>query len=162
MSAVLFMQESPGVYAPARPVDIRHAAMQLAEDAMRREPLTCSDPSTVRNWLIARFAECEREEFVVLWLDSQHRLIEAETVSTGTINAASVHPREVVRTAIRLNAAAAVLAHNHPSGIAEPSMADRTLTTRLRDTLAMIDCRVQDHFVIAGSAGVSFAERGWL
>lgn len=156
------MQESPGIYAPARGCDIRHAAMLLAEEGMRREPLTCSAPAVVRDWLVARFAGCEREEFVILWLDAQMRLIEAETVSTGTVNAASVHPREVVRSAIRLNAAAAVLAHNHPSGIPEPSLADRTLTTRLRDTLALIDVRVQDHFVIAGSAGVSFAERGWL
>lgn len=103
----------------------------------------------------------EREVFAVMLLDNQHRLIEFKELFQGTIDAASVYPREVVKTALKANAAAVIFAHNHPSGDPEPSQADRRITTRLQDALALIDVRVLDHIVV-GEQCTSFAERGWL
>jgi DNA repair protein RadC len=108
------------------------------------------------------FAGKEHECFVVLFLDSQHRLIVVEELFRGTIDGAAVYPREVVKAALRHNAAALVLSHNHPSGVAEPSAADRALTERLRSALAVVDVRTLDHVVVGGTAAVSFAERGWM
>jgi DNA repair protein RadC len=97
-----------------------------------------------------------------LFLDNQHRLIACETVSIGTINQTSVYPREIVKTALGHNAAAVVVAHNHPSGVAEPSMADRAITKRLQDALSLVEVRTLDHIVLGHGESVSFAERGWL
>jgi len=97
-----------------------------------------------------------------LWLDSQHGLIAVETLATGTINEARVFPREVVKAALRQNANTAVLVHNHPSGHAEPSAADRALTERLKQALGLIDVRILDHLVVSATECVSFAERGWV
>ncbi|VAW93941.1 UPF0758 family protein, partial [hydrothermal vent metagenome] len=96
------------------------------------------------------------------FLDTRHRVIEFEELFRGTIDGASVHPREVLRRALAHNAAAVILAHNHPSGIAEPSRADRHITERLTDALALVDVRVLDHLVVGDGEVVSFAERGWL
>jgi len=100
--------------------------------------------------------------FAIVFLDNRHRVIEYAPLFRGTIDGASVHPREVVKEALRRSAAAVILAHNHPSGVAEPSHADELITTRIRDALALIDVRVLDHFVITGEDIVSFAERGLL
>jgi DNA repair protein RadC len=100
--------------------------------------------------------------FAVLFLDTHHRAISYEELFHGTIDGASVHPREVVNAALRHNAAAVILSHNHPSGVAEPSEADRRITQRLKDALALVDVRVLDHFVVATEGSVSFAERGLL
>lgn len=104
----------------------------------------------------------EYEVFVVVMLDTQHRLIEALEMFRGTIDAASVYPREVVKEVLARNASAVILAHNHPSGVAEPSAADRLLTDRLKNALSLVDVRVLDHLVVAGADITSFAERGWL
>lgn len=130
-------------------------------EELKRESLL-SGPNAVKHYLRALFAGKEYESFVVLFLDSQHRVIASEEVSRGTIDAASVYPREVVKTTLRHNAAAVILAHNHPSGVAEPSAADRMLTDRLKQALAAVDVRVLDHFVVGADAPVSFAERGWV
>jgi DNA repair protein RadC len=130
-------------------------------EELRREFILTS-PGLVAEYLRVQFVGLEHEIFVGLFLDSQHRLIAVEELARGTINEASVYPREVVKRTLYHNAAAIVAAHNHPSGIAEPSWADRTLTRRLKDALALIDVRVLDHFVIGGSNVISFAERGWL
>ena len=100
--------------------------------------------------------------FLVLFLDNQNQLLASEEMFRGTINAASVYPREIVKAALQHNAAAVILAHNHPSGEPEPSLADRSLTERLLAALSLVDIRVLDHLVIGGSNTVSFAERGWL
>lgn len=121
-----------------------------------------NDPATVKRFLQARLGPLDCEHFDVLWLDSQHRLISVETLASGTIDSATVYPRIVVKAALRNNAAAAVLSHNHPSGCAEPSTADRLLTERLKQALSLIDVRVIDHFVVSAETSVSFAERGWL
>ena len=132
----------------------------LLED-MRQQPLL-ANPRIVREYLSVHYAGVEREIFSCLFVDNRHRLIALEEMFLGTIDGASVHPREVVKRALRLNAAAVILAHNHPSGVAEPSQADELITVRIRDALALVDIRVLDHLVVGGGACVSFVERGLL
>jgi len=147
----------------------RWAALQAARELVRRTTLeelsertVLASPEQVRRfltlWLRDRPAEC----FVGLFVDSQHRLIAALELFRGTLTQTAVYPREVARQALRLNAAAVILAHNHPSGVAEPSTADRLLTDALRMALGQLDVGVLDHVVVAGNRCVSFAERGWL
>ncbi|WP_151702188.1 RadC family protein [Nitrincola alkalilacustris] len=119
-------------------------------------------PQTVKRYLTAQLRHEPREVFSCLLLDNHHRVIHYEALFQGTINAASVYPREVVKLALAHNAAAMILAHNHPSGIAEPSMADRQITDRLKSALELVDIRVLDHMVVGDSEVVSFAERGWI
>lgn len=119
-------------------------------------------PDETRRYLSARLRDEPREVFAALFLDTRHRVLAFETLFHGTIDAASVHPREVVRRALGLNAAALIVAHNHPSGVAEPSRADESLTRRLRDALALVDVRLLDHFVVGDGEPVSFAERGLI
>lgn len=135
------------------------ARRHLAEALAGREAL--KDPAAVRRLLQARLRDREHETFAALFLDNQHRVIAFEELSQGTIDGASVYPREVIKAALKHGAAAVIFAHNHPSGVAEPSAADRTLTERLKSALAQVDIRVLDHFVV-GEQVVSFAERGWL
>lgn len=133
----------------------------LTEEMNVRDNL--ASPENVRNWLRLRLAYLPQECFIALWLDAQNRLILSETLFTGTLTQTSVYPREVVKTALQRNAAAVILAHNHPSGLAEPSHADQMLTTSLRQALAMVDVKLLDHFIVAGTARpLSFAERGLL
>jgi len=119
-------------------------------------------PEDTRNYLTARLRHLPYEIFACLFLDNRHRVIAFEEMFRGTINAAGVYPREVVRRALELNAAAVILAHNHPSGVTEPSHADEAMTTRLAEALATVDIRVLDHFVVGEGRPVSFAERGLL
>ena len=112
------------------------------------------------DFLIARLRDREHEVFCCLFLDSRHRLISFEELFRGTVDGASVHPREVVKQALARNATAVILAHNHPSGIAEPSQADEIITTRLRDALALVDIRVLDHLIVGDGTCASLAERG--
>ena len=127
------------------------------------EPGVCIDsPDKTRQYLTLKLAEKKHEVFCILFLDNRHRVVGFEEMFRGTIDGASVHPREVVRAVLEHNAAAVILAHNHPSGAPEPSNADRTLTRRLVDALALIDVRVLDHLVIGGTDTVSFAERGLI
>ncbi|MGL4757001.1 DNA repair protein RadC [Aeromonas sp. RU39B] len=134
----------------------RHLAQQLE----RGDALT--SPQLTRDYLQASLRDREREIFVILLLDNQHRVIHQEELFQGTLGSASVWPREIVRIVLKHNAAAVILAHNHPSGVAEPSRADRQLTERILSALALIDVRVLDHLVIGDGITVSFAERGWL
>ena len=131
----------------------------LEEKLKHGEALT--DVNAVRNYLTHRLRGYPYEVFACLFLDYKHRVIEYEELFRGTIDSASVHPREVVRHAIHHNAAAIIFAHNHPSGVAEPSQADHRITDRLKEALSLVDVRVLDHFVI-GDEVVSFAERGYL
>lgn len=134
----------------------RHLGEGLAE---RR---AMKDPADAKAFLQAQLRDLDHEVFVALFLDSQHRVLAYEVLSQGTLNAASVYPREVVKQALRHHAGAVIFAHNHPSGVAEPSEADRVLTRRLREALLLLDIRVLDHFVIGEGEPVSFAERGWI
>lgn len=141
------------------------AALELSRRHLRERLLrgdTLTDPQATRRYLMARLRDSSHEIFACLFLDTRHRVIRYEELFHGTIDGASVHPREVVRRALQHNAAAVILAHNHPSGITEPSDADRRITMRLRDALGLIDVRVLDHFIIGDGEPVSFAERGIL
>lgn len=121
-----------------------------------------SSPVAVRQWLIAKLSDLEYEIFGCLFLDTRHRVIGFEELFRGTIDGTSVYPREVVKAALAVNAATVIFTHNHPSGIPEPSAADRQLTRRLVDALSLVEIPVLDHFVIGGVDAVSFAERGLI
>ncbi len=132
----------------------------LAEEAAQADSL--ASPQAVRDYLRLALASRPYEVFLGLYLDSQNRVLGAEELFRGTLAQTSVYPREVVKAALSRNAAAMIFAHNHPSGVAEPSRADELLTQALRQALALVDIRTLDHFVVAGSRLVSFAERGLL
>src|ERR1017187_4974651 len=121
-----------------------------------------NSPSAVREYLRLLLHDRAHEVFVVVLLDAQNRVLAAEELFRGTLTQTSVYPREVVKTALRHNAAAFICAHNHPSGVAEPSRADELLTTSLKQALALVDIKVLDHFIVAGGSTLSFAERGLL
>jgi DNA repair protein RadC len=136
-------------------------ALKILEAQMRVAP-TLSSPDAVRDYLRLLLHARGHEVFVCVFLDSQHRVIACDELFRGTLAQTSVYPREVVKAALGRNAAAVIFAHNHPSGVAEPSRADELLTQTLKQALALVDIRTLDHFVVAGSALVSFAERGLL
>jgi DNA repair protein RadC len=142
------------------------ASFELARRALAQEMTardTFSSPGQVRDWLRLKLASRQNEVFMALWLDAQNRLLKAEELFSGTLTQTSVYPREVVKSALAHNAAAVILAHNHPSGVAEPSRADELLTKALKDALAMVDVKLLDHFIVAGNTPpLSFAERGLL
>ena len=121
-----------------------------------------SEPNEAAQYLRARCGHAEREVFGCLFLDSRHQILSCEDLFYGTIDGAEVHPREVVRRGILLNAAAVVAFHNHPSGNPEPSAADRAVTARLKQALALVDIRLLDHFVVTSSGFTSLASRGWV
>lgn len=148
----------------AKVVQLR-AALELGRrylEATLKRGVSLTSPAATRDYLIARLRPYPHEVFASLFLNNRHQVIEYEELFSGTIDGASVHPREVVKRALYHNAAAVILAHNHPSGVAEPSGADRSITRRLREALALVDVRVLDHFVIGDGEAVSFAERGWM
>ena len=142
-----------------------HAVHELharwMEARIRRDGALTS-PNHTRRYLEARLRGRRNEVFVAVFLDNRHQPIAYEELFRGTVDGASVHPRVVVRRALAHNAAALVVAHGHPSGVAEPSPTDRAITARLRDALALVDVRLLDHFVVDDGECVSFAERGWL
>ncbi|MGL4858964.1 MAG: RadC family protein [Enterobacteriaceae bacterium] len=120
------------------------------------------NPQSTRSYLQQLISHREREIFVVMFLDNQHRVIMHEEMFSGSLNSVEVHPREIVKAALKINAAAIILAHNHPSGVAEPSEADKIITEHVIKACTMMDIRVLDHLVIGRGEYVSFAERGWI
>ena len=155
----LMLRDSHGRYRQASADQILEAARQVIDQKMQRGDEFTS-PAAVKEYLCAKLAGFEYEVFAVLFLDTQHRLIEYAEMFRGTIDSASVYPRELVKEALRLNAAAVIVSHNHPSGNPEPSRADEVLTQRLKEALALVDVRTLDHIIVAGSSITSFAERG--
>ena len=139
---------------------IEMARRTLAEDMHASDAL--ASPQAVRNYLRLILRNKEYEVFCCVFLDAQNRVIAVEELFRGTLTQTSVYPREIVKRALALNAAAVILAHNHPSGVAEPSAADHSLTRRLAETLALVDVRVLDHFIVAGASSLSFMESGQL
>ena len=137
-------------------------ALAIMESRLQYHRDALSSPQAVRDYLRLRIADREWEVFVVLFLDAQNRLIACEEMFRGTLTQTSVYPREVVKAVLKHNAAAVIFAHNHPSGIAEPSRADELLTQTLKQALALVECKTLDHFVVAGEKTTSFAERGLL
>lgn len=136
-------------------------AIALIENHLREPGVAFTSATATRDWLRLNLAGLEREVFIVVFLDNQNRLLAHETLFKGSITSTEVHPREVVKAALRHNAAAAIFAHNHPSGYAEPSDADRRITERLKKALALVEVRVLDHLIVGSKEIVSFAERGW-
>ena len=147
----------------AKDDDTIQSAIAILDRRLRTtDDVFISNPEDTRHYLSLKLAEREAEVFCVMFLTNRHRVIACEEMFQGTIDGASVHPREVVKRALQLNAAAVCLAHNHPSGVSEPSRADEAITRRLRDALALVDIRVLDHLIVGGADITSFAELGLL
>lgn len=149
--------------------DAKYAQLAAVLEMARRhlsESLSAGDvltsPDTVRRYLVAKLRHCQREVFALLLLDNQHRLIHYDPLFEGTLNSANVYPREVVKLVLQHNAAAVILAHNHPSGVAEPSQADMDITRKLVDALELVGVRVLDHMIVGDGCVTSFAERGLI
>jgi DNA repair protein RadC len=158
------IHETPGHFQVLRPVTseeiLAMARALIKHNFTRGKALT--SPADTRTYLILELAPLEHEVFYCLFLDNQHRVIQLDELFRGTIDGATVYPREVVKRALQLNASALILAHNHPSGVTEPSAADRAITQRLVEALKLVDIRVLDHFIIGGAESFSFAEQGLL
>lgn len=149
---------------PAKYAQLR-AVLEMARRALNEEMRAgdvLASPAAVRDYLRLTLAGLAHEVFMAVFLDAQNRVLAVEELFRGSLTQTSVYPREVVKRALAHNAGGIILAHNHPSGVAEPSQADRWLTDQLKTALALVDVRVLDHFIVAGDRGVSFAERGWL
>jgi len=157
----LLVRDAQGDYRVATPEEVLTAARQAVARRVRRGA-TLSSPGLVRDFLRLKLGTLEHEVFATILLDSQNRVISYMELFRGTLTQTSVYPREVVKIALQHNAAATVLAHNHPSGVPEPSRADELLTQTLKQALALVDVRVLDHFIVAGTELISFAERGLL
>ena len=138
------------------------AALEILARRMRSSGVLMDSPEVVRDWLRLRVGGKLHEEFGCIWLNARHEVIEAGELFRGTLTQTSVYPREVVKEALRHNAAAVIFYHNHPSGAAEPSLADEMLTRQLKDALNLVDVRVLDHFVVTAEQTTSFAEKGLL
>ena len=156
----LYVRES-NLFREATPEETLVAAHHAISKRFRRG-VALNSPQLVREYLRITFATLDHEVFCVLLLDSHHRLLSFQEMFRGTIDSAAVFPREVVKEVLKHNAGAVIFAHNHPSGRAEPSVADECITRRLKEALALIDVRVLDHLVVAGTTFVSMAERGWI
>jgi len=137
-------------------------ALNILSRRLNKPEVAVESPENVRSFLALKLTGIEREKFCLLFLNNRHGVLEFEEMFQGTIDGCTVHPREVVKRALQLNAAAVVLAHNHPSGNAEPSQADIKITRRLTEALALVDIRVLDHIVVGAGEMVSFAERGLI
>ena len=157
------IQRSSGL-GPAKSAQLRAVLAlvkrALGQEVQRRDNL--SSPQAVRDYLRLNLAQRDREVFAAVYLDAQNRVIKVQELFTGTLTQTSVFPRDVVRYALLNNAAAVIFAHNHPSGLAEPSRADELLTQALKQALALVDVKVLDHFIVGAGGAMSFAERGLL
>ena len=163
MASPANLQDVRGL-GPAKTAQLA-AVMEVAKRCLRQDLQSggaLTSPGAVRDYLRLAIAEREHEVFVCLWLDAQHRVTSCEELFRGTLTQTSVYPREIVKAALRANAAAVIFAHNHPSGVAQPSQADELLTRNLKEALALVEIKVLDHFIVAGSQTLSFAERGLL
>nr|WP_313087733.1 RadC family protein [Atlantibacter hermannii] len=159
------MEQSLIPLAPALPLTAQRTvkrALTLLDRHLRETGVAFTSTQAARDWLKLKMAGLEREEFMVLYLNQQNQLIAHETLFAGSINSTEVHPREVVKRALFFNAAAVILAHNHPSGDTSPSKADKTITQRLVQALQLVDIRVPDHLIVGGTQILSFAEHGLL
>ena len=157
--------EEPPAYAVQNQNDeenIIAKALEVLSARMRKAGDCFNSPATVKKYLTLKMAEYEHEVFTAIFLDAQHRVIRTEEMFRGTLTQTSVYPREVVKAALSHNACAVMFAHNHPSGMAEPSRSDELLTSALKQALALVDVRTLDHFIVAGDSCLSFAERGLI
>lgn len=158
-AGALLVRDVAGQYRPAEADEVLLAAQRLLAAQVRGSDVM-SSPAVVKDYLLARLGTLPHEVFAVVHLDSQNRVLDYVEMFRGTVSQTSVYPREVVRDALLRNSSALVLVHNHPSGVADPSKADEFLTQTLKAAAALIDVRVLDHFIVAGSAVQSMAEKG--
>jgi DNA repair protein RadC len=156
-----FLKQTPNGLTPVSDTAVIQAALSILANKVTKGSVLAS-PQAVRQFLIARLSDAQHEIFSILLLDKRHRLIDFVEISRGTIDGASVWPREICKLVLARNAAACIISHQHPSGIAEPSPSDELITTRLKEALALIDVRLLDHILCAGGTSISFAERGLL
>jgi DNA repair protein RadC len=168
MASSLRSEDTPEYRVPFTPygyteeqLGIIAQALAILEQSVQGRDILCT-PNQVRDWLRLRLAPKQYEVFMVLFLDAQNRLIRAEEMFRGSLTQTSIYPREVVRAALDCNAGAVILAHNHPSGVAEPSKADQMITETLKQALALVDLKVLFHFIVCQAGSTSFAERGLL
>ena len=156
--------EDPSPYHLFRSEDdaIIAEALRILEARIRANPEPLTSPQAVKDYLRLKLHDVEHEVFGCVWLDTQNRVIDLGEIFRGTLSQTSVYPRELVKLALQHNAAAVVLYHNHPSGVADPSHADINLTKSLKDALALVDVRVLDHFIVTAATVLSFAERGLI
>lgn len=159
----LYFKKPNGRYAEATSFQVTEAAAEYAVIAANRQQ-TIRSPKETEDLIVPMLVHAEAEKFVVVFLDNRHRVISADVMFQGTVDGTSVYPREVVKAALSYNAAAIILAHNHPSGVAEPSQADERITQRLKSALELVDVRLLDHVIVGGNTGktVSLAARGSL
>lgn len=157
----LYVQKAEGTFRPASANQVLDAARVLVDQRMLRGA-SFVDPSAARAFFRDKLCGYEREVFAAAFLDTRHKLIEYAELFFGTIDGAEVHPRELVRQALHFNAAAVIVGHNHPSGLAEPSSADRAVTCRLKQALALVDVRLLDHLIVAGTNTQSMAALGMV
>lgn len=157
----LYVRGSNNRYRSATPDQIMEAARQVVDRRMQRGT-SFVDPATSREYFRDKLSGFEREVFAAALLDTRHQLIEYVELFYGTIDGAEVHPRELLKQALKHNAAAVVIAHNHPSGHLDPSAADRAVTARLKQILGLTDIRLLDHIIVGGRNTLSLAERGWV
>ena len=160
VAPTLFVRENAR-YAPAGADQVLQAAQGIVDARMVRGT-SFKDPAVACDFFRDKLGHREREVFVAVMLDTRHRLIDYVELFMGTIDGAEVHPREVVKHALRLNAAAIIVSHNHPSGEVAPSAADRAVTARLKQALALVDIRLLDHVIVGGREASSLASQGWL
>lgn len=159
-----FIMDEKGKYKSRRPLtedQIIKAAKTLLKRRFKKG-FVFQSPDVARPYLVSQYAELDYEVFVCLFLNNQNELISSEEMFRGTIDGASIYPREVVKRALELNAAAVIFAHNHPSGVVVPSMADQSITEKLKNALNLVDIQVLDHFIVGGAWTYSFAEHGLL
>ena len=159
------MENTADFSSPSLPPHVQRSvdkAFELLSRYLHQSGVAFTSTDVARDWLCLRMAGREREEFMVLYLNHQNQLLAWETLFTGSINSTEVHPREVVKRALYFNAAAVILAHNHPSGDIAPSQSDKIITQRLIQALGLVDIRVLDHFIVGGRQIASFAENGLL
>jgi DNA repair protein RadC len=156
----LSIKETNGRYKPADQTTILQAASEII-DHLFATGTALTSPDLAGGYLRVKLGHLKHEVFAAIFLDNQHRVLAYEELFRGTVDAASIYPREVVRAAIEKNAAAVIFAHNHPSGLCEPSIADKTITKKLMEALGTIDVRVLDHFIV-GETVFSFGENGLL
>ena len=163
MTTCNYITDETGLYSfheSIHPNQIVNLALEILDSEIRNDCLT--SPEQTKQYLRLRLGGLEHEVFACLFMDNRHRVICFEEMFRGTIDGANVYPREVVKAALKHNAAAVIFSHNHPSGVAEPSMADKSITKRLTDALALVDVRVLDHIVVCREESVSMAERGMI
>jgi len=160
------ISDKDGIYATQNDFITENEIIRSAKALLKKRLTNDNDfftsPETVKDFLMLEYSAKEHECFVVLFLNNQHKLIKAVEMFNGTIDSASVYPREILKTALQLNAAAVILSHNHPSGITEPSQADKSITTKIKSSLSLIDIRVLDHIIIGAVDSFSFSEGGLL